>query len=138
MEENSNWTWEDWFIEPIRWLAGLVGIDDLTPIAIGFVLLALLGLGFLLVKLTSSYRERGYYPPQQYYQQPQYPQQQVNEVVQQPRRRFKSGFENVDPRIYDFSVPSSTPNLENLRKPPQPDWDLAATLFAPSFRRRKK
>jgi len=136
MDENSNWTWEDWFIEPFRWLAGLVGIDDFTPIAVVFILFALLGLGFLLVRLTSSYRggSNNYPPPQQYYQQP--PQQKI-EVVQPQRKRFKSGFENVDPSIYDFSVPTAKPNLENLRKPPQPDWALAAKLFAPNFRGRK-
>jgi hypothetical protein len=45
----------------------------------------------------------------------------------------KLGDFKVPKNVYNFGVPTSTPNLSNLRKPLSVNWDLAGKLFIPNF-----
>jgi len=136
-----------------------LGIGDVTAVKVVLVCLAILAIAFLLRGVLRGvfFGSLGSYSPPA--RRPF--QDAEDEWASRPRKRMRTGFEQVDPRIYDFHGPDPTPNLTSLtktpdlsqlkdnidlgrlRNPPQPDWKMAEDLFVPKnmtnlHSRRKK
>ncbi len=131
-------------------------IGDVTVIKGILVCLALLAVAYLLRNILRGIffgSLGGYSPP------PRRPFQDVeDEWSSRPKKRPRTGFEQVDPRIYDFTVKTPPPDLSafrqssnishlrdnidlgRLRSPSQPNWNLAQDLFVPKMntKRRKR
>lgn len=133
-----------------------LGIGDVTVVKIILVGLAILAIAYLLRNILRGVffgSLGGYSPP------PRRPFQEVeDEWARRPRQRMRTGFENVNPKLYDFTVKAPPPDLSSLRtpvdlsplkdnidlgklrNPPQPDWNMAQDLFVPKMNttRRKR
>jgi len=122
-QDPENWNWEDWIIEPAKWLLDVIGITDPNPLSIVFLVLAFLGLCYLVARiaLPGLVNFKGIVPRE-------YRGGRVEnfEPVQRTVRPFrskgpvKSGFE-VPSKIYNF-----TPNIK-----------MASDLFIPKRKKRE-
>jgi len=131
-----------------------LGIGDITVVKAVLVILACITVLLILRRIFSGFfvGSLGNYSP--HYRTPF--EAAEEEWERRPRKKMRTGFENVDPRIYDFRGPDPTPdlsnlrqpvdlsplrdniNLDRLRRPPQPDLKMAQDLFIPKFKKNKR
>jgi hypothetical protein len=114
--------WWNWILNQLGWSGELGWFKILV------LVLAFLGAIFILRRLfggaTSGGGSTVVYPP--------------TERQRGLPTRFYTGSEKltnftVSPEVYDFKVPSPTPDLSRLRKPLQVDMEKAKELFVPSM-----
>ena len=129
--EQEGWTWEDWLLEPFKWCVEEAGMDW-NGLSVALVVLAFIGALFLFFKLLRGFGGGNYYTG---YSSPE--EEAFELEPRRARRVTRRKLYDVKPEVYDFSVPSPAPNLDNLRKPLKLDLEMAQDLFIPKFRKRK-